>query len=74
MKRRKVRVVAAVRSGAIPLHQALARFNLSAEEFVEWEREVGEDLARKRQMFREMKAGRGARVPSRRRKRTHQAT
>jgi hypothetical protein len=65
-KRRKIRVVAAVRSGILPLHLALERFNISAEEFVQWEHEVGQDLARKRQIFRDTKAGRGPRVASRR--------
>ena len=48
LKRRKIRVVAAVRSGILSLHQALERFNLSLDEFYKWEREVGEDMARGR--------------------------
>jgi hypothetical protein len=70
VKRRKIRVVAAVRSGLIPLRQALERFNLSPEEFVQWEHEVGQDVARKRQILRDIKAGRGPRKASRRPKRT----
>ena len=49
LKRRKIRVVAAVQGGMISLSQALERFGLTVEEFVQWEREVGKDLARKRQ-------------------------
>ncbi len=48
LKRRMVRVVAAVRGGMISLPQALERFGLTVEEFVQWERDVGKDLARMR--------------------------
>jgi hypothetical protein len=58
VRRRKIRVVAAVRGGVIPLYVALERFHLTAKEFVEWEREVGEDLARKKNIVRAMIAGR----------------
>jgi len=49
LKRRKIRVVAAVQSGMISLSQALERFGLTVEEFLQWEIEVGKDVARKRQ-------------------------
>ena len=49
LKRRKIRVVAAVQGGMISLSQALERFGLTLEEFIQWKREVGKDLARKRQ-------------------------
>ena len=48
LKRRKIRVVAAVRGGILSLHQALERFNLTLDDFYKWEREVGEDMARGR--------------------------
>ncbi len=48
LKRRKISVVAAVRGGMISLPQALERFGLTVEEFVQWERDVGKDLARMR--------------------------
>ena len=70
VERRKTRVVTAVRSGVISLHEALERFNISAEQFVEWEYEVGRDMVRKRQIFRDMNAGRGPHMPRRPRKRT----
>jgi len=56
-KRRKIRVVAAVRGGMLSLHQALERFNLTLDEFYEWEREVGEDMAHGRRKSRQTKAG-----------------
>ena len=49
LRRRKLRVVSAVQGGMISLPQALERFGLTVEEYVQWEREVGEDLARRRQ-------------------------
>ena len=38
--RRKASVVAAVQGGLISLNDACARYNLSAEEFVSWQRAV----------------------------------
>jgi hypothetical protein len=49
LKRRKLRVVAAVQGGMISVPQALERFGLTLEEYLQWERDVGEDLARTRQ-------------------------
>ena len=40
--RRKAAVVAAVRSGAISLEEALRRYPLSEEEFRAWERDIEE--------------------------------
>ena len=48
LKRRKLRVVAAVRGGMISLPQALERFGLTVEEFIQWELDVGKELARKK--------------------------
>jgi hypothetical protein len=48
LKRRKIRVVAAVQGGMISLPQALERFGLSVEEYLQWERDVGKDVARTR--------------------------
>ena len=56
LKRRKIRVVAAVRGGMLSLHQALERFNLTLGEFYEWERDVGKDVAHRRQQLRRSKA------------------
>lgn len=47
--RRKIQVVAAVQGGMISLPQALERFGLTVEEYLQWEREVGKDVARTRQ-------------------------
>jgi hypothetical protein len=70
VRRRKARVVAAVRSGILSLHEALQRYSLSLEEFIEWEREVAHELAERRRTgrLRELttvgrnKAGRGRRA------------
>ena len=70
VRRRKIRVVAAVRNGLLPLHQALERFNICPEEFVQWEQEVGQDVARKRQILRDIKAGRAPRKSGKRPKHT----
>ena len=69
VRRRKIRVVAAVRGGQIPLYVALERFNLTAQEYVEWEREVGEDLARRKHIFREIMTGRPKRLSKKQRTR-----
>ena len=52
VRRRKARVVAAVRGGLLSLHEALQRYSLSLEEFIEWEREVGRDVAARRRSGR----------------------
>ena len=52
VRRRKARVVAAVRGGILSLHEALERYNLSLEEFIEWEREVSAELAERRRTGR----------------------
>ena len=52
VRRRKARVVAAVRGGILSLHEALQRYSLSLEEFIEWEREVGHDVAERRRTGR----------------------
>ena len=52
VRRRKAQVVAAVRSGLLSLHDALARYSLSLEEFIEWEREVGRELQERRRTGR----------------------
>jgi len=52
VRRRKARVVAAVRSGILSLHEALERYSLSVEEFVGWEREVAGELAERRRTGR----------------------
>jgi hypothetical protein len=66
LRRLKVRVVAAIQSEMISLPQALERFNISVEELVQWERDVGADVARR------LRAGRGVHVPYKRRKRIRQ--
>ncbi len=48
VRRRKAQVVAAVRGGILTLSDALARYSLSLEEFIEWEREVGRELQERR--------------------------
>ncbi len=55
LKRRKIRVVAAVRGGMISLPQALERFGLTVEEFIQWELDVGKDLARKKRQAEKKK-------------------
>jgi hypothetical protein len=52
VRRRKARVVAAVRGGLLSLHDALQRYSLSLEEFIEWEREVGREVAERRRTGR----------------------
>ena len=52
VRRRKVRVVAAVRGGILSLREAIERYSLSLEEFIEWEREVGAELAERRRTGR----------------------
>lgn len=52
VRRRKARVVAAVRAGILSLHEALQRYSLSLEEFIEWEREVSSELAERRRTGR----------------------
>ena len=52
IRRRKARVVAAVRAGIFGLHEALERYNLSIEEFIEWEREVSGELTKRRRTGR----------------------
>jgi len=52
VRRRKARVVAAVRGGLLSLHEALERYSLSLEEFIEWEREVGREVAERRRTGR----------------------
>src|SRR5688572_16358768 len=52
VRRRKARVVAAVRGGLLSLHEALQRYSLSLEEFIEWEREVGREVAVRRRSGR----------------------
>ena len=52
VRRRKARVVAAVRGGILSLHEALERYSLSIEEFIEWEREVSGELAERRRTGR----------------------
>jgi hypothetical protein len=52
VRRRKARVVVAVRSGLLSLHEALARYSLSVEEFIGWEREVAGELAERRRTGR----------------------
>ena len=52
VRRRKARVVAAVRGGLLSLHEALQRYSLSLEEFIEWEREVGREVAERRRSGR----------------------
>ena len=69
VKRRKIRVVAAVRGGMTPLHAALRRFNITAEQFVEWEREVDEDIAKRRNIVWDTVTGRIRPRTRRRRKR-----
>src|SRR5688572_8955598 len=69
VRRRKIRVVAAVHGGLIPLYVALQRFNLTAEEFLEWEREVRNELARKKHIFRATITGRTKRFSKKRRSR-----
>jgi len=52
VRRRKARVVAAVRGGLLSLHEALQRYSLSLEEFIAWEREVGREVAERRRTGR----------------------
>jgi hypothetical protein len=52
VRRRKACVVAAVRGGLLSLHDALRRYSLSLEEFIEWEREVGREVAERRRSGR----------------------
>jgi hypothetical protein len=52
VRRRKARVVAAVRGGLLSLHEALRRYSLSLEEFIEWEREVGREVAQRQRSGR----------------------
>jgi hypothetical protein len=52
VQRRKAQVVAGVRGGILSLHEALERYNLSLEQFIEWEREVGAELAERRRTGR----------------------
>ena len=52
VRRRKARVVAAVRGGIFSLHEALERYSLSLEEFIEWERDVSAELAERRRTGR----------------------
>ena len=52
VRRRKAQVVAAVRGGILSLSDALGRYSLSLEEFIEWEREVGAELAERRRTGR----------------------
>lgn len=52
VRRRKAQVVAAVRGGILTLSDALARYSLSLEEFIEWEREVGQELQERRRTGR----------------------
>jgi hypothetical protein len=52
VRRRKARVVAAVRGGILSLHEALERYSLSLEEFIGWEREVADELAERRRTGR----------------------
>jgi hypothetical protein len=64
---RKVRVVAAVRSGILGVHEALQRYGLSLEEFLGWERETAAEIMRRRESgrmreltrFRRRSGGRG---------------
>jgi hypothetical protein len=58
LRRRKIQVVAAVQGGMITLPQALERFSLSVEEFLQWERDVGKDVARKRLAHKKRRARR----------------
>jgi hypothetical protein len=70
VRRRKARVVAAVRGGILSLHEALERYSLSLEEFIEWEREVAGELAERRRSgrLRELtRPGRGRTARPRRR-------
>lgn len=52
VRRRKAQVVAAVRGGILSLREALARYSLSLEEFIEWEREVAPELLERRRTGR----------------------
>jgi len=52
VRRRKAQVVAAVRGGILSLNDALGRYSLSLEEFIEWEREVGHELQERRRTGR----------------------
>lgn len=52
IRRRKARVVAAVRAGIFGLHEALERYSLSIEEFMEWEREVAAEMDKRRRTGR----------------------
>jgi hypothetical protein len=70
VKRRKIRVVAAVRSGMTPLYLALRRFNITVKQFVEWEREVDEEIARRKNTSWDTVTRRLAPRRRRRRKRT----
>lgn len=42
MPRRKAQLIAAIRGGLLTIAQASARYRLSAEEFLEWERHYDE--------------------------------
>lgn len=52
VRRRKARVVAAVRAGILSLHDALERYSLTIEEFIEWERDVAAELTQRRRTGR----------------------
>jgi len=52
VRRRKARVVAAVRAGILSLHESLERYSLSLDEVMEWEREVSAELAERRRTGR----------------------
>jgi len=70
VRRRKARVVAAVRAGILSLHEALERYSLSLEEFIEWERDVAAELAERRRTGR-MRELTVMRVTSRHPRRAH---
>jgi hypothetical protein len=71
VRRRKARVVAAVRGGILSLHEALERYSLSLEEFIEWEREVAGELAERRRTGRLRELTRVGRGKTGRRRRSN---
>jgi hypothetical protein len=71
VRRRKARVVAAVRGGLLSLHEALERYSLSLEEFIEWEREVAGELAERRRTGRLRELTRVGRAKTGRRRRSN---
>lgn len=71
VRRRKARVVAAVRGGILSLHEALERYSLSLEEFIEWEREVAGELAERRRTGRLRELTRVGRARTGRRRRSN---